>query len=663
MADVVAVAGTDVSEDFLREPARSASSSVWGPDVGGLAVCRRTTTGPYDVGVGCAGATSVVWMGAPRGGPEPATELDVAGRLRDARFGDWLARQWQLEGHGCLERVGGPIACVVREGGGGKGGTARVTVLRDRLGLIPWWVGSFGGRLWVGSHPGWLLRRAGRRPRPDRRRLLGFMRASMDTARNDYLAGLQRLRPAEWLCWSRGDVRQRGTYWSPSAPLFSRRTPEELADGFTGRLSAAQQSTAESIDSVSEGDHPWLHMLSGGLDSTSLMALDAERVGRGSQTGSGASLPAASMISPGFPDFDESRKLDSLEERFDLGLRRFDITELNLFDCLEVIEDTWAFGPSDYLGDGFVVGFLDAVLPRFETRRVMMGIDADGLLWETPGRILRSLVRRHQWGRLMQRSREWGVGPVANRLAARLVEGTLGDAWRSRLAALKRDVQTSRPAPSWLRPGDWTIPIDGWGGLDRVPLGRSALGASRASGADQPRRHALDRRASWAWERVQRSIQRQSRHLGCRFVFPFLDHRVWEYGLRIPPDFLLRSGLNKYVLRLAMRGRLPETIRATPKSAHLDPLIERDLGARQRDIVDRLFETPRLADLGLLDPAVFRGAFRDYCAAVADRRSNPDRPALGSFGIWRTVAAELWLRALETRGGRRAGRLRESLRI
>jgi asparagine synthase (glutamine-hydrolysing) len=41
---------------------------------------------------------------------------------------------------------------------------------------------------------------------------------------------------------------------------------------------------------------------------------------------------------------------------------------------------------------------------------------------------------------------------------------------------------------------------------------------------------------------------------------PFLDHRVIEFGTALPIRHKLRNGMGKYLLRDAMRGRVPDWI-------------------------------------------------------------------------------------------------------
>lgn len=45
---------------------------------------------------------------------------------------------------------------------------------------------------------------------------------------------------------------------------------------------------------------------------------------------------------------------------------------------------------------------------------------------------------------------------------------------------------------------------------------------------------------------------------------PFLDHRLVSYAFQLPDNWKLRGPLNKYVLREAMRGKIPESVRSRP---------------------------------------------------------------------------------------------------
>ncbi|MEK7277077.1 MAG: asparagine synthase C-terminal domain-containing protein, partial [Chloroflexota bacterium] len=46
---------------------------------------------------------------------------------------------------------------------------------------------------------------------------------------------------------------------------------------------------------------------------------------------------------------------------------------------------------------------------------------------------------------------------------------------------------------------------------------------------------------------------------------PFLDHELWEFCAKLPPECKLSPNGNKLLLRAGMRGRLPEKVLTQPK--------------------------------------------------------------------------------------------------
>jgi asparagine synthase (glutamine-hydrolysing) len=55
---------------------------------------------------------------------------------------------------------------------------------------------------------------------------------------------------------------------------------------------------------------------------------------------------------------------------------------------------------------------------------------------------------------------------------------------------------------------------------------------------------------------------------------PFLDHHLWEFCATLPPDHKLIPHLNKRLLRLGMKGLLPEAIRQQPKQGLAAPHVQ-----------------------------------------------------------------------------------------
>jgi asparagine synthase (glutamine-hydrolysing) len=126
--------------------------------------------------------------------------------------------------------------------------------------------------------------------------------------------------------------------------------------------------------------------------------------------------------------------------------------------------------------------------------------------------------------------------------------------------------------------------------------------------------------------------ERGCAHVGLESRSPFLDHRIVEFGLRLPARFKIRNGQTKWILRQVAAGLVPsEVVERRDKMGLVSP-IGRWLARDLEPWVTGLVESLRRRDLGLpLEPP----ENHDY-----DRRLHA------------LVSLELWLRIFhEGRGG------------
>ncbi len=84
--------------------------------------------------------------------------------------------------------------------------------------------------------------------------------------------------------------------------------------------------------------------------------------------------------------------------------------------------------------------------------------------------------------------------------------------------------------------------------------------------------------------------------------FPFLDHRVVEFSLRIPPHLRLKGLREKHILRRAMAGLLPEAILGMVKQPYRAPDARCFLGGAGDTSVPELLSSDNLAESGYFDP-------------------------------------------------------------
>ena len=85
--------------------------------------------------------------------------------------------------------------------------------------------------------------------------------------------------------------------------------------------------------------------------------------------------------------------------------------------------------------------------------------------------------------------------------------------------------------------------------------------------------------------------------------FPFLDHRLIEFANQLPPRYKLMGLTEKYLLKKAMKGLLPETIRTRTKQPYRAPDSQSFFqNGRPVEYVAELLGEARLRDAGLFDP-------------------------------------------------------------
>jgi asparagine synthase (glutamine-hydrolysing) len=127
---------------------------------------------------------------------------------------------------------------------------------------------------------------------------------------------------------------------------------------------------------------------------------------------------------------------------------------------------------------------------------------------------------------------------------------------------------------------------------------------------------------------------------------PFLDRRLVEFGLGLPPTLTTRPYASKWVLREAMRGIVPDGVRTRVGKGSQIERHAWSLSA-QRTLLEPLVREPILADLGVIDGATLRSAFEG--AQNLARSYGDPQAALQqvlSIEAWLQIRAGRWPRGL-----------------
>jgi asparagine synthase (glutamine-hydrolysing) len=119
--------------------------------------------------------------------------------------------------------------------------------------------------------------------------------------------------------------------------------------------------------------------------------------------------------------------------------------------------------------------------------------------------------------------------------------------------------------------------------------------------------------------------------VGLEARVPFLDNRVIDLALSMPGDMKLRRGTSKYILKEAMKDRLPQEILHRPKQMFTVPIGEWFKTHLAGMMQDFLLSERTLAR-GIFEPAALRNLIQEHISGP----KNHTRPlrALMALEIW-----------------------------
>jgi asparagine synthase (glutamine-hydrolysing) len=100
---------------------------------------------------------------------------------------------------------------------------------------------------------------------------------------------------------------------------------------------------------------------------------------------------------------------------------------------------------------------------------------------------------------------------------------------------------------------------------------------------------------------------------------PYADHALLDYAGRIQPFYRLHGLTTKYVLKLALKGLLPDEIIHRRKSGFMMPVASW-LNQSMRTSIDDLCSPGEIAKTGLFDPACVRQMMDEHFQHRRDHR-------------------------------------------
>ena len=423
-----------------------------------------------------------------------------------------------------------------------------------------------------------------------------------------FYAGVARLRPGESRLVGAGADNVRRYFRLALPERLHRGGPAEVAAGFRDALTTSIRQRLVSA-------HPVGAQLSGGLDSSSIVCIARALL----RQDGGGPLPTFSYVFPRTPAADESAYIRAVVAEGDVDSHLIDADALSpltdLDRVLAALDEPFRGAPLPYQWALF------RAAAEFGVKVMLDGYGGDsvvsyGLWW------LAELARR---GRFLRLARE--------------VRDIASTGWVARATILRQFV-LEPSIPRWVL------------AARRAALGRTArLPATSFVAPELVRRTALRDRfeAFWHASPPPRGesehhladvvlhlpadvIERSAGAFGVEPRFPYLDRRVIEYCLAVPPEQKIERGVTRMLTRRALAGVLTPAVatragKATPTASLMRTFIEVD-GAALDELL--LGEAAERAEPYLDLPAV-RRAYRELRDSL---RANAGRwPTVASWGI------------------------------
>jgi len=546
-------------------------------------------------------------------------ELEVRHDFRSRSDTEAIVHAYEEWGLSFLERIEGMFALAVYDER-----QDLLVLARDRCGEKPLYYAWEGETLVFASEIKAIVETSGRARRIDPESLSQYLTFGFTMPPRTLLAGISKLAPGEALVVERGAVR-RFSYWcalaDPDMVDVVRCTPP--ADHALALRTLLERSVQDRM----AADVPVGAFLSGGLDSSAVVALMSRLSGRPVETVTVANEDA--------PELDESRFAERVAREVGAVFHRVAVSESEAVATLPEI--VWHMDEP--------VSDPAALNTWFASKRLRQEGVVVSLVGEGADEIFLGYPNYLRFARLARALR--GLSRLPR--PVRRIGETLGGAALEVLGAgIHRDLIRRALCDEALFLGTELFfqDVDKWPILG--PSSRAVLEAypsapvAAAVQASAPARLRDDPLGIISFsetrmrmaEKLLMRVDKMSMAHAIEIRAPFLDHRLVEYALSIPSSLRAEGGVPKRLLKEAVADLVPAEIRHRPKSGFSTPIATWLRGG-----VGRYFES-RIARA-----SIFRDGILDGDAArrlLAAHRSRHRNAKAAHVQLWNLVVLAEW---------------------
>jgi asparagine synthase (glutamine-hydrolysing) len=555
------------------------------------------------------GSARVVFNGEIYNHRELRARLESLGhRFRTRSDTEVIVHAYEQWGVECAERFNGMFAFAVWDTG-----RQRLLIGRDRLGIKPLYLHEGVEGVVFGSELKSVLTAPWVPFEWDLEAIDEFLTYEYVPAPRSIVKSVSKFPAATTILYSRDGAPQTRRYWV----LDATDPPASIAEATAG----LRQRLSTSVERRLLADVPVGAFLSGGIDSTTLVAL-----------ASGRGRSALETFTIGFADrsYDERPYARSVAEAFHTKHRER-VVDPDVVDLAERL--------AGYLDEPFgdVSSFPTYLVSRYARECVTVALSGDGGDELFAGY---DQYRAHRWAtrlRWLTASWPWAVvdrflqqvpptarkkGPV--NVAKRFAEGI----------RYPRDLEHARwwifAGPLQRRSLFSAEMRTALGDHDPFDHYRSRLREGAEAGFTGLQRQLYADVTGYLPDDILTKVDRMSMATSLEARVPFLDHEVVEYAMAIPGSWKLRGGESKWILKEAFRSRVPREVLSRRKQGFSMPM-KNWLRGPLEPLLHELTDARRVRERGWFDAVEVQRLVREHVAGTANHAHQ----------IWCMMALEL----------------------
>jgi len=549
----------------------------------------------------------IVFNGEIYNFPELRVELEKSGhRFASHSDTEVIVHLYEEFGADCVNRLRGMFAFALYDER-----CRKLLLARDRFGKKPLHYALVGDRLLFGSEIKSILAVAPELASVNNEALLQYLYFGYVPDPLTSFLPIQKLPPGHLLEFEAGEIKVR-QYWD--LPQYSTHYPGSEEEC----LAELERRLAEAVKIRLISDVPLGAMLSGGVDSSTVVALMAR-----------ASSQPVKTFSIGFrhDDFNEAQYARIVAQRFATDHHEL-IIEPNVLETVEQLTASLEepFGDSSMLPTYYV-----SCLAR---KHVTVALSGDGGDEIFAGYDRYAIHLRRQ---KFQKIPAWAWGFYRSQIYPRLPSGLHGKkfSWNISLPLRERYVDGISFVPAFER----EMPLLSNEFRDAVrdyedPQCVMYRYFDKAPAHDPISRMLYVDTKSYMVADILTKVDRMSMATSLEVRVPILDHLFVEWVTGLPPEFKLRDGNQKYILRkLAERVGVPREVLYRPKQGFALPLVDW-MKHEMKDLILTVLLEPRTLQRGYFNRQAVQQLLDEH---FRGRRDHSHR-------IWRLLMLELWHR-------------------